>query len=325
MAIDDGAAVKLGTNALFGLAAESTYGTRVAPGRSMEVRSEGLTETRERIQSQGLRKQSFNPRWAAGPVSVDGDVTLEVPNQGFGLILEHALGNVATTELTAGESYEHKFTPATSLVDKSLSCQVVMDDQPKDAIGCKIGSLALSCATGEILTATVSLIGRELLTNQTAHSAQIPTGLDLLTWVHGSLTIGGTAHAINSFEATIDNGLEANRRRFGSLLRRNPQRTSFRSFSGTFNADFTDLTLYNQFVAGSEAELVMEFVGGQIAATSENYTIRVTSNVRFDGDTPTVGGPEEIRQPISFTAVPTDAGGDSAALTIDYITSDSTP
>lgn len=325
MAIDDAAAVKLGTNAKFGFAAESTYGTRVEPARSMEVRSEGFSEDRQRLESQALRKQSFQPRWAEGSIAVDGDVTVEVPNQGFGLLLEHALGNVSTEELVAGEAWKHTFTPAQDLVSKSLTAQVVMDDQPKDAIGCKIGSLQLSCSVDEILTSTISFIGRELLTDKTEHADAFPTGLELLTFVHGSLLIASSEIAVSSFDATLNNGLEANRRRLGSKLRRNPQRTSFRDFTGTFEADFTDLALYNRYVNGEEAELDLTFEGPPIGTTSENFTLRIIANVRFDGDTPMVEGPGEIRQPMSFKAIPTDANGDSGALTVEYTTSDDTP
>ena len=325
MAIDDGAAVRLGTNAKFGFAAETTYGERVAPDRSMEARSEGFTEDRQRIESQALRKQSFQPRWAEGSIAVDGDMSFEVPNQGFGLLLEHALGNVSTEELVAGEAWKHTFTPAEDLVAKSLTTQVVMDDQPKDIVGCKVGSLQFSCSVDEILTSTVSFIGREMLLDQTEHTDAFPDNLVLLTFVHGSLQIASGEVAVNSVDATLDNGLEADRRRLGSKLRRNPQRTSFRDFTGSFEADFTDLTLYNRYVNGEEAQLDLTFEGPQIGATSENFTLRVIANVRFDGETPTVDGPGEIRQPMQFKAIPTDADGDSGALTIEYTTTDDTP
>jgi len=323
--IDDGAAVKLGTNAKFGLAEESEYGTRVAPTRSMEARSEGFTEERQRLESQALRAQSFQPRWAEGSISVDGDMTFELPNQGFGLLLEHALGGVATTEDVAGQVYRHTFTPD-DLQTKHLTVQVVMDDVTKDIVSAKVGSLQIQCSTDEIATATVSFIGRELLVGETAHDDAFPSDLQLLTFVHGSLSIAGDEVAVSSVDATLDNGLEADRRRLGSKLRRNPQRTAFRDFTGSFEADFEDLTLYNRYRNGDEATLVLEFEGPEIPDNAgEFYTLTITANVRFDGETPTVDGPDEIRQSMSFKAMPTEADGDEGALKVEYVTTDATP
>lgn len=324
MAIDDGAASKLGWKSLLGYGEETTYGTRVVPTRSFEFTSEALTQDRQRLESSAIRNSEFQSSWGEGSVSSGGAVTHELANKGFGLLFKHALGTVATSQPDAAGSptvYDHVFTPG-DLTGLSLTAQVVRDDLPFDYTGCKLGSLSLACDVDAFATVVANLVGREELTDQAAHAEAFPTDFSLLTFIHGSVTIGGTETAVNSANVEINNGLDENRRRLGSALRRNPQRVAFRNFTGTFNADFIDLTAYNRYVSGAEAELVLDFEGGAIENTY-NYRTRIRANIRTDGTTPTVGSPEEIRQELTFKAFP--GGAVATALEVSYRTSDSTP
>lgn len=325
MAVDDGAAVKQGFRSQIGFGEESSYNTRVAPDRFYEFRSEGLSMARNRLESQAVRNRHFQTRWGEGSRGWEGDVAFELANRGFGRIFEHAFGSVATTQpdsTNAPNVYDHEFTPG-DLVGYSLTVQVGRDDLPFDLTGGKVGSLQIACSTDEIAVITASLVGADEATDQSMASASYPD-IELMTFVHGSLSIAGSEVAVNDFSGTLNNGLNTDRRRLGSGIRRNPQRTAFRDFSGTFNADFTDLTMYNRFVNGDEAALVLLFEGSAIEDTY-NYQVQITSNIRFDGDTPTVGGLEEIRQPVSWKAFPTTADGDDGACTLLYRTDDSSP
>ena len=313
--------VKLGWRSLLAFGQEANYGERATPDRSFEFRSESLTMDQERIESEAIRRSEFSPRWGEGTRGVEGDVTFELANKGFGLLFLNAFGEVATTETVVGEVWEHVFTAA-DLTDKSLTCQVVRDDVPFDYTGLKIGQLQLSCQVGQIATVQLSLVGRDEQTDQTEHAEAFPSDLQLLTFIHGSLEIDDEEIAVNEVQNTLNNGLNTDRRRLGSGLRRNPQRTAFRDFTGNFNADFTDLALYNRFISGEHAKLVQKFEGAEIGSTGENYSLTITSHVRFDGNTPTVGGPDEIRQEIPFKAFPTDT---EDAVEFAYVTDDETP
>lgn len=318
--------VKLGWRSALAFGEETDYAEGGTPDRSFEFRSEGLALQQERIESEAIRASEFQPRWGAGTRGVEGDVTFELANKGFGLIFKHALGDVSTEELTAGESWRHVFTPG-DLSGLSLAAQVIRDDVPFDYTGLKVQSLALECAVGDIATLTASLVGRDEATDGSAHTPAFPSGLDLLTFVHGAVLLGDEGAEdeipVSTVSLTLENGLETDRRRLGSGLRRNPQRTAYRDLTGSFEADFTDLSLYQRFVSGDEARLVLRFVGGEIGSTGDDYGLEIVTNVRFDGETPTVGGPDEIRQSMEWKAFPSDAVPDT--VEVAYTTDDETP
>lgn len=325
MAIDDGAAIKQGYKSRLGIAEESAYNSRAAPGRFYEFRNEGLSMARNRIESEAVRNRGFQSRWQKGSRGMSGDVVMELANRSFGLWFKHAFGAVNTTQPDATNApnvYEHEFTPG-DLVNLSLTAQIVRGDQPFDYTGIKVGQLQIACQTEQLALITASLVGADEDLQQDAAAESYPE-LSLMSFVQGFLTLGGTDIPVSSANATLNNGLDDNRRRLGTGIRRNPQRTAFRNLSGTFEADFQDLSLYNRYVSGEEAQLVLEFEGAPIEGEF-NFLTRLTSNIRTDGDTPTVGGLEEIRQPVSFKGFPTSADGDAGAATLLYRTDDSSP
>lgn len=320
----DQAATKLGWRSLLALGEEAggAWAAPVLPTRSFEFRSESLQQQRARIESEAVRRSEFSPRWGEGAVGVGGSVTMEHATKGFGLIWLHALGDVATTEVVPGEVYSHLFTPG-DLQGRSLTAQVIRDDVAFDYTGLKVASLQLSCAVDQIATIVPAFIGRAELLGQAEHVEAFPDGFDLLTFIHGNLTIGGEPVAVNSVQSTLENSLDDARRRLGTPYRRHPQRTGFRDLTATLNADFADLSLYNRFVSGEHAELDLRFVAGEIGATGEDYELRLRTTVRFDGPTPTVEGPTEIRQEVNVKAFPSDAIPDTVEVT--YVTDDATP
>lgn len=330
--IDDTVAGLAGLDSRIAFGEEATFGTRVTPDRSFEFLNESIAADYQRIQSEALRSSQFNPRWAEGSIAVDGDVAFELANQGFGVLLKHAFGNVSTEEVIVGEVWKHTFTPAdrATMAGLSLTGQVVRGGDsgvPFDYLGLKIAQLQLSCDVDQIAQLQVTFAGREeKIDANPAHDLAIPDGLVLMTFVHGSLSVAGSEVAVNSASATLENSLNTDRRRLGSRLRRNMQQNGFRSFTGTFNADFqSDAALYNRYVSGEESQLQLLFDAGPIGATGENFLLQIDANVRYDGSTPTVGGAEEIRQEIEWQAVPTDADGDSGAVTVEYQTTDENP
>lgn len=330
--IDDTAVGLRGLDSRIAFGEQADYVTRATPDRSFEFLNESITADYQRLESQALRSSQFNPRWAEGSIAVDGDVSFELANQGFGLLLEHAFGNVSTEELVVGEAFRHTFTPGdkNTMAGRNLTGQIVRGgDQgvPFDYVGLKVAQLQISCDVDQIAQVQVTFAGREELVDQhPAHTLAIPDNLVLMTFVHGALSIAGSEIAVNSASATLENNLATDRRRLGSKLRRNMMQNGFRTMSGNFNADFqSDVALYNRYVSGEESQLELVFDAGPIGTTGENFQLRLVGNVRYNGETPTVGGPEEIRQNIEWQSVPTDADGDAGAITCEYVTSDDTP
>jgi hypothetical protein len=301
-----------------GFAAESTYGTFVAPTRFLELTNSSVKYERERIESNGIRAgRRILHRWAQGVQRAAGDVEFEMAPQGFALLWSHILGGVATA---GSNPYTHTVTPG-DLSGKSLSLQIGKPDiggvvRPFTYLGCKVTSAEVSAAVNEYAMMTVSFYGNHLDTAQTLGTATYPTGLTPFDFTKGSVSLAGSGFDVKDFTLTIDNGLAVDRHFIRSTTperSKEPLESTRREITGSMTADFTDLTALNRFINGTEAALVLTFNAGASAQTT------ITMNVRFDGEDPDLG-PELLEQPLQFTAV--SSTSDAAALTVVVINAD---
>lgn len=319
-------AIPTGLSAQLGVGEETVYGTAVTVDRFYEFNSESLAMEIERMESQGLRagqRVLRSDRWVAGSKTVSGDVELELSNVNLGLLLKHAMGGVATSQ-PGTLRYLHTFTPG-DFPTGGLTVQVGRPDnggtvRPFTYNGVVVATWEISANVGEIGMLSLGLVGQDE-TNATAlETAAYPSGMELLTFVGATLTVAGTPIDVVSASIAGDNGLNADRRRLGSQTIKRPLENTWRAYTGSVEAYFDDLTAYTRFVDGTEASLVLDFEGSVIEAT-DPYKLTITANVRFDGETPTVGGPEELMQPLPFKV--TDTGASSVSLA--YHTTDATP
>lgn len=309
-----------GLAAQLGFAKESTYGTFVAPTDFLEFVNESLSASEERIESSAVgahRRVLRSNRWAQGARSVEGSVEHEFLTKGMGPLLEVAMGG-ASFDDTDPDAVIHTFTPG-PLKDKSLSVQVgrvAIDGtiHPFSYTGCQVTEFSLGATVGEILSLSMNYNGKDEDLTQTLADPTFPDDDDLFVYHHGSLTIDGVDTSVSAFNLSGNNSLAVERRGF-ARTRRVGLETGLRGYTGDFDAEFDDLTLYNLYRDGAEAALVLEFDG------PGTTSLKVTANVRVDGETPNVGGPDEIRQPIGFKCIEDPAGtGPESALSIEYVT-----
>lgn len=306
----------------FGFADESVYGTYVAPTRFLEYVSESLGLERERIESAGIRTgRRVLHRWAPGVQRVTGDVVFELAPQGFGLLFKHIFGGL----VTAGSSpYTHTCTPG-DLAGKSMSVQIGKPDiggvvRSFSYLGCKVATAELACSVNEYAMLTLGLYGCHEDTGQTLGVASYPASLSPFTFIQGSLLIAAAAYDVSECSLAIDNGLAVDRhfiRATSPERPKEPLEEKRRSYTGTLQSDFIDLTAYNRFVNGTEAALVLTFNAGASAQ------LVITMNVRFDGETPKVGGDELLGQPLPYKAI--SGTSDAAAITAVLTNADSAP
>ena len=324
--------IPTGLAAQLGIKDESTHGTAVVVDRFYEIISAPFALNIERMESAGLRAGTRvlrSDRWVAGAKSVTGTINMEIANKSFGLWLKHMFGTIASAQPDSGGSptvWEHTATPGDLPV--GLTIQVGVPDetgtvQPFTYEGCMVDSWEIEATVGEIGKVTVSIDAEDEKTATALASASYPTGLTLLTFVEATLDIAGSEVDVKSFSVAGSNSLATDRGKLGSALRKKPSETAQREYTGSVDAYFSGLTDYTRFVAGTEAALVATFIGVVINGAF-NYELELTMNVRFDGDTPTVDGPDEIMQPLTFKCLDTGAGP-STAITAVYRTTDTTP
>jgi hypothetical protein len=141
-------AVGSGISASFGIATETTVGTPVAVTRFFEFDNESLQVKKHTVQGMGLRQGGLLTRASRRAVvsrEVQGDVNLDVPSNGFGLLLVHMLGSTTTTATSVGGGLYRQIHNIGSLNGKSFTTQIVRPDTSGDLTqaaftypGCKI-------------------------------------------------------------------------------------------------------------------------------------------------------------------------------------------
>lgn len=306
-----------GIDAQLGFAEEVTHGSAVVVDRFYEFLSEGITNSIARIDSQAIGSgRTGMRRWAPGAKTIGGEVQLEMVDKGLGLLLKHAVGG---TPATSGVSapYTHVFTPGafpaglTAQVGRPATDGTV---HPFTYPGCIVTDWNVSMQVGEVSSIGFTLNGKDETTGTALATRTLPADLSLMTFVGGTLTVGGTEIPVTRSQFSVSNGLQTDRWKLGSDVRRNPKQNSLRDASGSFSAEFEDLTLYNAYVSGADAQL-------ELVNSSGPSELRIKANVRYNGSTPTVSGPDELPQEVDFQAV--DNG--TLFYEVTYKTPDATP
>ena len=306
-------ALGTGLASQFGFVAEGSWNTAGTPNVFLPLVSESMGLDIERMESKAIlanRQFMTSEQWAPGKRMAGGDIQLELPSVDCGILLHHMMGG------SAG-STTRTYTPA-NLTGKGLTVQIGVPDvtgtvRPKTYSGCKIASWEIGGAAGEIATWGLSFIAGNETTATGLATATYNTGAAIpFTFTGATILIAGTTTPVSKSTISGDNKLE--RRYFeGSSITSEPLQTGLTEITGSIDIEFgNNYTDYNRFVNATESALVLNFVSGA-------KSLAMTMNVRYDGDTPKVGGPGIVPQSLPFKALATAAGADSTALTIVHV------
>ena len=312
-------AIRSGLAAQIGIGVESTVGTAATPTRFYEFNDESIAMTIERIESEGLRTGNRvlrSDRYASGQKAIEGSFSMDMTADNTAILFKHALGAVAT----AG-SYVHTCTMSDPF---GLGLTIEVGRPGNDGTvraftyaGCKINTLDLSVSVGELLSAEFGVIGTTAETIGTVTAASYASSLELLHFAGAAITVAGTAYPCKDFSLSVNNGLTGDRFVLGSQVAQQPIASSLAEVTGSLTAEFVDATAYNRVLNATHAAVVATFTD------STGDTITVTVPVaRFDGDTPSVGGPDILDQTLNFKGL---FNGTDSPVTIAVANGDSAP
>lgn len=315
-------ALPSGLAAQIGWAQETTWGTPVTVTTFAPLVSESIGYEVARLESSGIitgRTITDTDQVKAGNVTVSGDIQLEAFEQSIGTLLKHALGSVSST--TASAPYTHTITPGT-LTGLGLTVQVGRPDvggtvRPYTFSGCKVDSLELSIAAGEIATLGVTLVGKDVATNTSLAAASYQaqatrpfTGIEATT-----STWGATTPNITAVTLSVANNLAAERRFLGTDTVAEPLQAERRTVDGTLSVEFSSLALWEDYAALTYRDLT-------VTCTNGVETLSYVAHARLDGVEPQVGGPGIVTAEIPY--VVNGDGSDADGITITYTSDDST-
>lgn len=300
-----------GNDARFGLAKETVFGTRVTPTRFLPLTSEGISYEYNRYYSPALGAG----RWSRPSILTtsvgSGSFSGDVPTTGFGYLIDGLHGNTVTpVQQAATPAYLQTHTLDTA-PSKSYTIQVQTPPVnsstllPLDYLGCRMGGLTLSWDPGGVLSYEIPWVVRALDTSQSLATYTAPSAWDLLSFKGGSLTIGGVAEAniVGGGSLALGFSLRDDAFMLGSSgLIASPVETDKPSASGSFTADFNDLTNVNRVVNGTTGDVVLKFEGNTISGVHKYYVECTLPDCVFTTPAPSVTGPGPVQQEVSFSA-----------------------
>lgn len=325
-----------------GLGQEISYGTAVAPTRFFEAEA-SMDASIKTIQGSVLRphrRVDMLTRRSLGHVEVSGDLSVEIPTAGFGMLL-HAFFGAATVKAVPGVDglYQQVHTPATSDFLPSFTIEeglpLLGGDVVRQAFtGCMADSLELDLKEAAAVTAKVSFNGRDMVTDGMPAAASYPVDNGLLTFVGGSVGMDGTltqatdtstAHLsgmpaanVRDMTLTLANNMDSNGFNLGGRGRRSrPQAIGKVGITGKATVEFTSTVLRDAYLAQSPVPLVLDLQADD-GSGPELLQVIIPAIV-LDGEIPKSNSGDVITQSVSFTGL--DNGAD-APITVVYRSKD---
>jgi hypothetical protein len=325
-----------GTRAQLGVVKETTYGSPVTVTRFFEFNSESGQVQVGRVDSTGMRagqRVQRSDRRVPYIVGATNTFNLDVLSAGFGWWLELICGSIATTGPVDTTVYSHAATIG-DLAGKMFTAQVGVPlvgtsvVQPKTLHGGKVTAATFSCNAGEALKASIECDFEDLEFDTSLAVASYPAAAnEPITFLGGTCEIADSAVDITSFSVKITNPLKTDRRYLrGSGLKKQPLENDLRKIEVTLGCDWESTThqarVLSASAAGAQAKLEL-FNSGllTIGGAQKAGLDIVIPVVMFDGDTPTVGGPDLVPQSLKGIGL---HDGSNSPITMTYRSTDST-
>lgn len=327
-------AIGSGLASSIGIAAESTYGTYVAPTRHHEFSKESLTKKKNAIQGGGLaagRLQQLGSRRVVSTVAGDGSVDMEVTNTKMGLLLSHLAGSSSITQEGATTAWTQTHTAADN-VGKYLTVQkgvplTTGTVQPYSFLGGKITAAEFTCGVTTMLTSSWDFDFQDVTEAQSLAAPSYPSNSPF----HGGQmvvklgTFGSEASVdgITKITVKIERPQQTDRYYASGTspaLKAEPLINDYLKVTGSFEQDFVNKTsIADLFASDDSTALVVEWVGPVIeGAFNEAFRIKVPM-IFVDTETPNVEGPDVVNAKYSFTG---QYDGTNAPFIIEYTSTD---
>jgi len=263
-------AIEFGRQAYIKLGAETTWG--VAAGSTPvdnRINSSSLSRSQERNRKTHLSSSgaAFQIDSYDGSEICGGSISMPMHFEGQGLLLQAALGSVATT---GTGPYTHTFTPTLTIPSLTIKNQRGSGTS-EEFLGCKVASMNLSCEAGGELMGNFEFIAKTA--NNRAAALPAPgfgDGREVLHFEAGQLLFAGVNYDIRSFSLDLNNSQER-RQNLGSKLTAEPQLNDVREVTLSIEADMADDVLYSVQLNGLTSDVTITFLNSD----SDSFEIRL--------------------------------------------------
>ncbi len=311
-----------------GLAKQPNYDTFATPTRFFEFTYESLTPDVATLRIRGnndhFQRKTRRRTYIKGG---NGDITVPVQTKGAGILFELMLGAVASAQVGATAEYKHTFTIPQGR-GRGLSATVQVGRESSDGavhafthLGGKVTGWTLESALDGELKASLSWDFKTVRTSDALAVETLPADSEPFTFIEGELTVDGATALIQGFKVAGKNALDTERLSHG-IQKREPLANGEYEIDGQLDMEFENLDVYNKWISGATAKLVMTYAFGQIAATGNPFKLVITLEaVEYTGSAPSVKGSELTKQGVPFKAL---YDGTNPIIKIELSTSDTT-
>ncbi|MEU0634003.1 phage tail tube protein [Streptomyces sp. NPDC005989] len=326
-------AIGSGLGAQIGIAAETTYGTFLAPTKFIEFTKESIQLKKTTAQSAGIaagRLVPLSSRRVVTQRQASGSLDMEVTTKGMGVLLQTLMGtSVTPVKQATSDAYLQTHVLADT-AGKSLTIQkgvplTTGTVTRKNFIGCKIVSAEFSCEVGGMLTASFEIDSKDCQETSVLATASYPTmapfhfgQMALKTGVFGAEV---DRSGIRKVSLKFERGMATERFYAGqSGTKAEPISNDQVKVTGSIEMDYVDTVLDDLHTSDAATSLVWAFTGAEIAPTyNENISFSLPA-IRFDDAPPVVEGFDVIKPTLNFTGL---ADGTNP-LAITYMSTDIT-
>jgi len=287
--------------------AESTYGTTPATPTWTPLPHTGTTLalSKDGIESEKLRGDRQIEDFRHGNKSIGGEVSAEMEYGAFDDILEAVMCGTWSTNVLKSGTTRRSFTLERKFADLATP-------EFHRYTGVEFNSLALSIAPNAMVSATFSVVGKDiaLATAEVAsstYSADVGnTPFDSFT---GSITEGGSSIAtVTSLDITIENGLEP-LFSVGSDTTNRPSIGKSR-VTGSLTTYFDSKALYEKFINETASEIVCT-----LTDTAGNDIQIDIPNVKYNSGQPDVSGEGAVTVAMDFVALYSSSDASQLVIT----------
>ena len=311
------------------LGKEVTYGTPVTLTHAYEGKADLLKRSQERIESVGFQaglQGKRSDRIVTVNMGGDGSLEFDILNKGFSFILQAMLGSISgPTQIDATSAY--KATAATTADDPADSYTVQVQKNDTSGTqrnftyhGSTITGWSITQDVGGLLVASLNLDFEDVDTITSAGTPAYPDAASPFDWTQTVATLDGDATDISSFSLDVDLALKTDRRFLrGSELKKRPCRMGVPQFTGAMAMEFEDLTIYDDFVAGSVLPIVITWTGAVIDSPEVFEFVITMPACQYTGETPEASLSDVPKQAIPYEAM---WNGTDPVVTIEVTSTD---
>lgn len=329
-----------GLGSSVGFAPESTYGTYAVPTRWLEFLDESLDFNKVIADAQGLKQGRLvepGNRSVIATSDAAGDIHLEIPTKGLGLLMSMFMGANTITQQAATAAWLQVHTLA-DLLGKSATIQKGVSSAlgvvtPYTFLGCKGSKFDIQASVGKIVTGKFTFDAQDMVISQSYAAPSYIASPNNFVFSGGQIIVGGSPSfstaalsaggtpvaAITDFSLSVDRVLETGRYYFNNAGKKAEPVSGVPIIGISLKADYIDTTFPAAHQADSSLSVVLTFTGATIASTYKETLQIVLPLVKFRGELPKVNGPKIV--PLSLTGKAYD-DATNQPLYIGYQSSD---